>query len=183
LDQGKLQEAEAMYQQALAGYQKVLGPDHTSTLAAINNLGTLYSRQGKLQEAEAMHQQALAGYQKALGPDHTSTLTAIDNLGTLYLDQGKLQEAEAMYQQSLAGYKKVLGPDHHITRQIFDTLNLVNNQGLPYILYHEHHWLIQIVLTSGFKHISTYTNQFPSEGLIQKDKLRNPYFSYFLISI
>jgi hypothetical protein len=44
-----------MYQRALAGYEKALGPHHTSTLIAVNNLGSLYSGQGKLQEAEEMY--------------------------------------------------------------------------------------------------------------------------------
>lgn len=41
-DQGKLKEAEEMYQRALAGYEKALGPNHTSTLDTVNNLGVLY---------------------------------------------------------------------------------------------------------------------------------------------
>ncbi|GFF56548.1 putative Pfs, NB-ARC and TPR domain protein [Aspergillus udagawae] len=125
-DQGKLKEAEEMYQQALAGYEKALGPDHTSTLDTINNLGSLYKDQGKLKEAEEMYQQALAGYEKALGPDHTSTLDAVNNLGSLYRDQGKLEKAEEMYQRALAGYKEALGPDHT------SALNTVNNLGLLY---------------------------------------------------
>ena len=40
-DQGKLTEAEAMYQRALVGFQKALGPDHTSTLETVNNLNSL----------------------------------------------------------------------------------------------------------------------------------------------
>jgi hypothetical protein len=31
-----------MYQRALAGNEKALGPDHTSTLNTIDNIGTLY---------------------------------------------------------------------------------------------------------------------------------------------
>jgi tetratricopeptide (TPR) repeat protein len=50
--------------------EKVLGPDHTSTLSTVNNLGLLYVAQGKLDEAEEMYQRALAGYEKALGSDH-----------------------------------------------------------------------------------------------------------------
>ncbi|KAJ9481399.1 hypothetical protein VN97_g12081 [Penicillium thymicola] len=57
-DQGKLKEAEGMYQRALAGKEKALGPDHTSTLGTVNNLGTLYSDQGKLKEAEEMYERA-----------------------------------------------------------------------------------------------------------------------------
>ncbi|CAG8351730.1 unnamed protein product, partial [Penicillium nalgiovense] len=111
-DQGKLNEAEEMYQRALAGKEKALGPDHTSTLDTVNNLGNLYSDQIKLNEAEGMYQRALAGYKKALGLDHTSTLNTVNNLGLLYSDQDKLNEAEEMYQRALAGYEKALGPQH-----------------------------------------------------------------------
>jgi tetratricopeptide (TPR) repeat protein len=40
--QGKLDEAEQMYQRALQGKEKAWGPDHTSTLDTVNNLGLLY---------------------------------------------------------------------------------------------------------------------------------------------
>ena len=70
-DQGKLVEAEQMYQRALQGYEKAWGPDYTSTLFMVNNLGNLYRNQGKLVEAEQMYQQALLGYEKVWGPDHT----------------------------------------------------------------------------------------------------------------
>ncbi|GFF61344.1 putative Pfs, NB-ARC and TPR domain protein (JCVI) [Aspergillus udagawae] len=125
-DQGKLEKAEEMYQRALAGYEKALGPEHTSTLDTVNNIGSLYQIQGKLKEAEEMYQRVLAGYEKALGPDHTSTLNTVDNLGSLYKDQGKLKEAEEMYQRALAGKEKALGPDHTFT------LDTVNNLGLLY---------------------------------------------------
>ncbi|CAI7640791.1 unnamed protein product, partial [Penicillium viridicatum] len=112
---GKLKEAEEMYQRALAGYEKALGPNHTSTLVTVNNLGNLFSDQGKLKEAEEMYQRALAGYEKALGPNHTSTLDTVNNLGVLYSDQGKLKEAEEMYQRALVGQEEALGPNHTST--------------------------------------------------------------------
>ncbi|SPO02447.1 uncharacterized protein DNG_05120 [Cephalotrichum gorgonifer] len=40
-DQGQLDNAKAMYERALQGYEKALGPEHTSTLDIINNLGNL----------------------------------------------------------------------------------------------------------------------------------------------
>ncbi|KAN0068322.1 HET domain containing protein [Elaphomyces granulatus] len=125
-NQGKLDEAEKMYQRALQGKEKVLGPDHTSTLSTVNSLGLLYANQGKLDEAEKMYQRALQGKEKARGPDHTSTLTTVNNLGLLYANQGKLDEAEKMYQRALQGTEKVLGPDHT------STLNTVGNLGNLY---------------------------------------------------
>ncbi|KAI1317244.1 hypothetical protein F5Y16DRAFT_392874 [Xylariaceae sp. FL0255] len=124
-DQGKLREAEQMFQRALRGYEKALGPDHTSTLDSIHCLGSLYRDQGKLSEAEEMYQRALRGKEKALGPDHMSTLDTVNNLGNLYSDQGKLSEAEEIYQRALRGYEKALGPYHPRTQAI-----LKNLQGL-----------------------------------------------------
>ena len=54
-----------MYQRALQGREKAEGPEHTSTLDTVNNLGILYVDQGKLVEAEQMYQRALQGYEKA----------------------------------------------------------------------------------------------------------------------
>ncbi|KAH0538196.1 hypothetical protein FGG08_005212 [Glutinoglossum americanum] len=125
-DHCRYQAAEAMYQRALTGYERALGPEHTSTLDTVHNLGSLYADQGKLTEAEAMYQRALTGYEKALGPEHTSTLDTVHNLGSLYADQGKLTEAEAMYQRALTGNEKALGPEHT------STLDTVNNLGSLY---------------------------------------------------
>jgi tetratricopeptide (TPR) repeat protein len=80
-DQGKLVEAEQMYQQALQGKEKAWGPEHTSTLATVNNLGALYADQGKLVEAEQMYQRALQGYEKAWGPMHAKCELASYSLG------------------------------------------------------------------------------------------------------
>ena len=44
--QGRLKEAEKIYQRALKGKEKVLGPDHTWTLKTGYSLGLLYADQG-----------------------------------------------------------------------------------------------------------------------------------------
>ncbi|KAK4246309.1 hypothetical protein C7999DRAFT_33275 [Corynascus novoguineensis] len=77
-----------MYERVLEGYEKVLGPEHTSTLNAANNLGILYVDQGRHNEAETMYKRALKGKEKAWGPEHTSTLDTVNNLGILYAYQG-----------------------------------------------------------------------------------------------
>ena len=61
----RLTEAEAMYQRALAGYEKALGPEHESTLDTVHNLGLLRKDQGKLAEAEAM----IVGFVDAIEAD------------------------------------------------------------------------------------------------------------------
>jgi tetratricopeptide (TPR) repeat protein len=125
-NQGRFDEAEKMYQRALAGFEKAWGPKHTSTLTTVHNLGALYVDLGRLDEAEKMYQRALAGYEKAWGPEHTSTLGTVNNLGLLYADLGRLDEAEKMYQRALAGKEKAWGPKHA------STLTTVHNLGLLY---------------------------------------------------
>lgn len=125
-DEGKLVEAEQMYQQALQGYEKALGAAHASTLNTANNLGDLYADQGSLDVAEQMYQRALHGKEKALGAEHPLTLDTVNNLGVLYADQGKLDAAEQMYQRVLQVCMKALGANH------ISTLRTVNNLGLLY---------------------------------------------------
>ena len=54
-----------MYQRALERTEKALGPEHTSTLDTVNNLGLLYADQGKMTKAEKIYQRTLEGYEKA----------------------------------------------------------------------------------------------------------------------
>jgi hypothetical protein len=136
-DQDKLVEAEKMYQRALQGYEKALGPDHTSTLDTVNNLGLLYADRGKLDEAEKMYQRALQGYEKALGPDNVTTcipaLNTIWAFGYLFEHQADLAKARIMYSKALVGYEKVVGPDHPRSRSLRDNLralDTVRGQGL-----------------------------------------------------
>ena len=55
-----MKEDENMHLRALAGKEKAQGPEHTSTLNIINNLGNLYKAQGKMKEAEDIYLRALA---------------------------------------------------------------------------------------------------------------------------
>jgi serine/threonine-protein kinase len=94
-DQGKLDEAIAQYQKALAIDTKY-APTH-------NNLGNVLQAQGQLDEAIDEYQKALA-IDPNLAPTH-------NNLGGALKDQGKLDEAIDEYQKALAIDPK-LAPAH-----------------------------------------------------------------------
>ncbi|KAH6959895.1 hypothetical protein BKA56DRAFT_500566, partial [Ilyonectria sp. MPI-CAGE-AT-0026] len=66
LGRGKFKEAEEIYEQALEGRERALGPHHTSTLDTVNNLKILYKDQDKFKEAKGMYERALHGFQTAL---------------------------------------------------------------------------------------------------------------------
>ncbi len=84
-DQGKLDQAVARYQQAIA-----LKPDYVE---ALNNLGNALNLQGKFEQAVARFEQALT-----LRPNYAE---AHNNLGNVLLSQGKLDEAAAHYEQAI----------------------------------------------------------------------------------
>jgi len=121
MDQGRYGEAEPLYEEAKRIVERVLGPDHPSTLRSVNNLAYLYESQGRYTEAEPLYHHALAARERVLGPDHPDTLRLVNNLASLYESQGRYAEAEPLYQRALAARERVLGPDHP------DTLLSVNN--------------------------------------------------------
>ena len=74
---------DPIMREGLAGYQKALGADNTSTLNTVNNLGSLYGDQGKLEEAMLVFRQALDGYEKARCLHHAFKILIADILRLL----------------------------------------------------------------------------------------------------
>jgi tetratricopeptide (TPR) repeat protein len=86
LQQGRMNEATAQFQKALA-----IKPDDAE---AHYNLGDVFLQQGRMNEATAQFQKALA-----IKPDDAE---AHNNLGDIFLQQGRLDEAIAQFQKALA---------------------------------------------------------------------------------
>lgn len=63
-----------MYQQALQGYEKALGPESVMTyVPALNSLwglGALFHYIGNFAKARGMYSKALVGYKKVVGHNH-----------------------------------------------------------------------------------------------------------------
>lgn len=75
--------AEKMLQRALSGKQKLYGPEHTSTLNTVKNLGRLYAIQGRMTEAETMYLRAFNGLSTLMGPNHPLTTQSLCDLISL----------------------------------------------------------------------------------------------------
>jgi len=120
-DTGDYAGARALYERALEGRERVLRPDHPSTLGSVNNLALVLGRQGDYAGARALYERALEGNERVLGPDHPSTLTIVNNLAFVLESQGDYAGARTLYERALEGNERVLGLDHP------DTLGSVNN--------------------------------------------------------
>lgn len=60
-----------LYERALKGYEKELGPNHPETLDILQNMAALFQVQGKYEDALPLYERVLKGYQKELGPTPT----------------------------------------------------------------------------------------------------------------
>jgi tetratricopeptide (TPR) repeat protein/transcriptional regulator with XRE-family HTH domain len=115
-------EARPLFERALAIRKKVLGPEHPSTAASLNNLALLLRAQGDLAAARPLLERALAIHENSLGPDHPLTATNLNNLALLLQGQGDLAAAWPLHERALATRKKALGLEHPDTAQSLSNL-------------------------------------------------------------
>ena len=84
MNQGKYDEALAMYEKALSIRLKKLGDDHPDVATTYNNMAVVYMNQGKYEEALAMYEKALSISLKKLGDDHPDVATTYNNMAIVY---------------------------------------------------------------------------------------------------
>ena len=100
--QNKFDEAERLYQHALAFREKFFGPDHSSVATLLNNLAILLRDRGRYDEAAALFRRSLAITERTWGPDHPKVARRLSNLASLALQQEKFPEAKSLYGRILA---------------------------------------------------------------------------------
>ena len=98
--QGKYDEAEPLYREALGATRATLGNRHPDTLSSVNNLGALLYGKGDLAAAERLCREALEGRRATLGNRHPGTLESINNLGVLLKAKGDLKAARRMLREA-----------------------------------------------------------------------------------
>jgi hypothetical protein len=113
---GQYREALSCVKEALAIREKVLGPEHPSTAASLNNLGYLLQAMGDYEGTRPYFERALAIFEKVLGPEHPHTAQSLNNLGYLLASMGDTEGALPYLERALAIWEKVLGPEHPHTQ-------------------------------------------------------------------
>jgi len=107
--EGKYTEAQTLFNQALEGRRRVLGPDHSATIDTLGAIGELRLQQRQYSEAERLLREALSGQNK-MGESWTKyKYQAL--LGRSLAGQGKYGEAEPLL---LSGYDGLVGREASI---------------------------------------------------------------------
>jgi eukaryotic-like serine/threonine-protein kinase len=106
---GELEYHEAHYNDAVRDLrqsfelcEKLLGPEHPRTLAAIQRLAAAESDLGHEDRSLELNQRLLAAREKGLGPTHPLVASTLNNIGANYTGLDRLEEALPMYQRALA---------------------------------------------------------------------------------
>ena len=116
-------EAEAIFVEALATIERVMGPESGHTISAMKDLAVLYSVTGRQDQSEKLLRKTLEASRRVLGPRHIDTLQSEYWLAVVRGDQGGLEEAEKLQLEALALQREVLGNEHP------DTLLSTGNLG------------------------------------------------------
>lgn len=118
---GKVNEAQRLYSEALAGRRLLRGDKHIDTIQSLGNLASCYHSQNKLHEAEPLYVEALALSKEVYGTVHRETLESMNLLASVWQAQDRLLEAEALYRDAMEQSQQQLGKTHA------DTLAFSNN--------------------------------------------------------
>ncbi len=95
--------------------ERILGPDHPLTLAAMSELCSTLTGIGNPTNATALGEKTLGRLQVVLGREHPDTLKCMIHLGNAYVAAGRFNDAVTLLQEALTLQKSKLGPTNGLT--------------------------------------------------------------------
>ena len=119
---GLYKAAEPQLERARDLFALHVDAEQLDRLAAVRNLGVLYTDQGRFDEAEPLLRQALEVRCRVLGEEHQSSLGAMNDLALLHTEQGRYGEAETLFVRTLDLVRQVLGDDSALALKCMNNL-------------------------------------------------------------
>jgi tetratricopeptide (TPR) repeat protein/predicted Ser/Thr protein kinase len=110
--QGKLDEAEALYRDALERRRRAVGDRHPEVARAMVNVGNAQLRAGRYRDAQESYRGALERLEASHGREATVIAGAVFSLGHSYYYLGQLDQAGSAYRRAIALREVVMGPGH-----------------------------------------------------------------------
>ncbi|HEY3135428.1 MAG TPA: tetratricopeptide repeat protein [Blastocatellia bacterium] len=97
---GKYSQAEPLFEQALAIYEKAQ-PDTRYVADRLGNLAECYDRQGGYEKAEPLYKRVVEIRTSNLDVNPRAAIESLSNLAFLYFERGKYAEAERRFNEAL----------------------------------------------------------------------------------
>jgi eukaryotic-like serine/threonine-protein kinase len=111
-EQGQNAEALQLEELITERFDKLLGPEHASTLKSRMDLGLSYTNLGRWADADRTLTALFAKWQELKLPQDAEFAEAMAGLGYAKLFQAKFDEAQAVFEQTLALRRKIYTAPH-----------------------------------------------------------------------
>jgi tetratricopeptide (TPR) repeat protein len=112
---GRLAEAIAAVEAALADRERILGPQHPDTVTARVSAARSLEAAGRLPDAIALFEQAVTARERLFGPAHRETVSVRLELADAYSAAGRHDDSLRLHEQTLDAAERDLGPLHAAT--------------------------------------------------------------------
>ena len=130
MDQRRLDEADALYAEALETRRRIHGPEHEEIAESLRDLSTLRHLQGDMGAAEELARETLEMRRRLLGEEHPTVAAARTDLGRVHLFQGNLAAAEGEFSEAVALHRRLQsGPDRMLAASLNHLGQVRHNQG------------------------------------------------------
>ena len=135
---GNYEEAIKLLEEVYQKREKVLGRENPSTIATLNNLGSVklyYEKSMGENKNKDLIDSALEDLTKAynlrkeiLGEEHPSTISSLFNIALVQAELGNVAEAKRIAKDVYKHRKEKFGEEHRDTVKAFELLNELNNK-------------------------------------------------------
>ena len=117
-EQGRLDDAEALLNEAVDTYKRELGLEHEAALTVRHNLAGVYAKRGEHARAAERYSEVVEAKTRVLGEHDPGTLLSMTNLAA---ELGP-QEANAAYVEVLDAMREHLAEEHPYTLRTMNRL-------------------------------------------------------------
>jgi len=108
----RLNEAEKLSIETVAGMKEVLGEEHPDTLGTMDVLAKIVAARGQNEQALSHYRNILATKETALGTMHPGTFETMKSIARLHQEMGALTEAEQTFFKIYERMEEKLGHKH-----------------------------------------------------------------------
>jgi tetratricopeptide (TPR) repeat protein len=105
-------EAERLFREAIAIWEKQVGPEHTNVAAGLTSLGILLTSKNRLSEAESALRRASEIDGKHLSPNNPKIAYDRENLAAVESGRKHYTEAQALLEQARTSLENCLPANH-----------------------------------------------------------------------
>src|SRR5262249_38603488 len=123
MQQGKYDEALALFNRCISLQEKAWGPVHVDIADSLNNIGLVQYAQGDYKKSLAALRRALVMYEQTLGKNHAKAAECQQNIGTtLQQFPDRMEESHAEIVRAQAIFIKARGKESRDVASCLESL-------------------------------------------------------------